>query len=1656
MAPRTTPSKRPSRISRRSAAPAASTSLNVGALVIGKISDTQGVTAAGGGIGITASSPLTVDEPVIDTAGGTIALTAADDGDGDDHLTINAAVRTFGGAGTGAVVLLAGDNALLRAPVSSAKGLIIVTADAVFQEAEITTGGSGSVTVTADSGSITMDSGTTTTTAGGQIRYTASGDVGLSILSSASGAIEVTASGGAITDRLDGEAANLATAGAVTLSAAAGIGSGDDIDTSIGTLTAGNSGSGNIAIQETNGLTVGVGGVRTLGGNGNVSIDVDAGGLTITGTVTAHGSGTVTLNADAGSVEIGAVIRSGSGAIAVSGDAVLQGAEITTGGSGSVTVAADGGSITMASGTTTATAGGQIRYTASGDVGLSILSSATGSIEVTASGGAITDRLDGEAANLSTAGAVTLSAAAGIGSGDDIDTLIGTLTASNSGSGNIAIQETNGLTVGVGGIRTLGGNGNVSVDVDAGGLTITGTLTAHGSGTVTLNADAGSVEIGAVIRSGSGAIAVSADAVLQEAEITTGGSGSVTVAADGGSITMASGTTTATAGGQIRYTASSDVGLSILSSASGAIEVTASGGAITDRLDGEAANLATAGAVTLSAAAGIGSGDDIDTSIGTLTAGNSGSGNIAIQETNGLTVGVGGIRTLGGNGNVSVDVDAGGLTITGTLAAHGSGTVTLNADAGSVEIGAVIRSASGAIAVSGDAVLQEAEITTGGSGGVTVTADGGSITMASGTTTATAGGQIRYTATGDAGLSILSSASGAIEVTASGGAITDRLDGEAANVLTGGQLALRAGSGIGEGTAPNTADLDVAVTRLAASTSSGNIHVECLADHLTIDTCDGLSGVSITNADAVATGSDCVTLRVSGPLTVAANCPVVNNDGGTIVLAAEGNSASADLTLSANVTAANGDGDVRLYAGDTLRLTGTAAVSAAGIGSVLAASATNFDNGGLRGTQCGDVFVASGASIVADRGDITLLAENNIDFQAGTIQRTGGSVFIQSDVNDADPAVGTRMNLFGSLFTPSAQIKAGTGDDEINFAVTPGQVESAVVAIQCGGGDDRITITGGGNDSPRIVVNGDQGSDRLIVDHSADTLDNAGTLTAATLYGLGVARGLDYLSIEWLDVLLGSGNDRLDVTATLPTCRVSVRGNAGNDTFNIGAGNLDSVEGAVTIDGGNGLSDRIFLFDDGNALSVDYLVTPSSVTSSRSPNAPPQQGPRTFGGLNYDGTTESLRVEGTQAANVFDVQPSLATRYFIDGNLPGLDNTLARNGDFLKLDTKTTFPASPNGADTSGRTLTITNRGEGSWTFKKTTHQSVDFASIERFNHVELVAVGADAGTASKPRVRVYDAETNELKFEIAPSQTYGSSYRQGVRVATGDVDNDGLPDVVVVPGKGLAAEVKIFSGAPMQGVQGTEIVRLRIPAASTYGKAFRNGVQVAVADVVGDGLNDIVLVPSRGAALVKVFENRVLQGKQFVIARSFNAFADYPRFVGGATVAAADMDGDTDGNGKADILVASGSGMAGLVRAFDVTVAKTRYTHFAQIADPDRKFKGGLSVAVGDVNGDNIPDIITGAGASGKSCVRVYNGNAASGYSELISFRAFDTALSAPIRVVARDIDGDNLAEILAVQGPDKRAACQVKRFKGLSGSMIDAYFATHPDFSGGGLFIG
>jgi len=77
----------------------------------------------------------------------------------------------------------------------------------------------------------------------------------------------------------------------------------------------------------------------------------------------------------------------------------------------------------------------------------------------------------------------------------------------------------------------------------------------------------------------------------------------------------------------------------------------------------------------------------------------------------------------------------------------------------------------------------------------------------------------------------------------------------------------------------------------------------------------------------------------------------------------------------------------------------------------------------------------------------------------------------------------------------------------------------------------------------------------------------------------------------------------------------------------------------------------------------------------------------------------------------------------------------------------------------------------------------------------------------------------------------------------------------------------------------------------------------------------------------------------------------------------------------------------------------------------PFPTYMGTLSLAVADTNGNGVPDVVVGAGAGVGPNVKVYDG---SDNRLLGSFFAFDPSFRGRVTVAAEDINGDSRADII------------------------------------------
>lgn len=183
-----------------------------------------------------------------------------------------------------------------------------------------------------------------------------------------------------------------------------------------------------------------------------------------------------------------------------------------------------------------------------------------------------------------------------------------------------------------------------------------------------------------------------------------------------------------------------------------------------------------------------------------------------------------------------------------------------------------------------------------------------------------------------------------------------------------------------------------------------------------------------------------------------------------------------------------------------------------------------------------------------------------------------------------------------------------------------------------------------------------------------------------------------------------------------------------------------------------------------------------------------------------------------------------------------------------------------------------------------------------------------------------------------------------------------------------------------------------------------------AQADVTGDGVADLITAAGPGSApTVKVYD-----GATHALVASFDAYES--SFTGGVNVAAADLNGD----GKAEVIVGADLGGGPRVRVLDgATIGgagePTAIVDF--LAIEDEAFRGGVRIAAGDITGDGVADLIVGAGEGGGPRVAGFDGTAL-GRGELLKpitdFFSFDPGLRGGTSVRVEDVTGDGVGDLI------------------------------------------
>ena len=266
----------------------------------------------------------------------------------------------------------------------------------------------------------------------------------------------------------------------------------------------------------------------------------------------------------------------------------------------------------------------------------------------------------------------------------------------------------------------------------------------------------------------------------------------------------------------------------------------------------------------------------------------------------------------------------------------------------------------------------------------------------------------------------------------------------------------------------------------------------------------------------------------------------------------------------------------------------------------------------------------------------------------------------------------------------------------------------------------------------------------------------------------------------------------------------------------------------------------------------------------------------------------------------------------------------------------------------------------------------------------------------------------------------YEEKFKGGASITSGDVNGDGLEEIITGARAGGGPHVRIFN------INGELVGQF-----FAYSENFRGGVNVAAGDIDQDGLAEIITAPSSNAAPeIKIFDYR---GK---LKRTFLAYDK--NFRGGVNLAVGDINSD----GMVEIVTGAGAGGGPHVRVF-----KPSGQVISQFFAYDKQFRGGVKIAIGKITNNLRSDyleIVTAPGKGGGPHIKIFNSSGI-----LIKhFFAFTANFRGGVNLAAADINNDGFAEIIAGAGPS--GAPHVRVFD-RKNNIIGSFYAFAETDSGG-----
>ena len=249
--------------------------------------------------------------------------------------------------------------------------------------------------------------------------------------------------------------------------------------------------------------------------------------------------------------------------------------------------------------------------------------------------------------------------------------------------------------------------------------------------------------------------------------------------------------------------------------------------------------------------------------------------------------------------------------------------------------------------------------------------------------------------------------------------------------------------------------------------------------------------------------------------------------------------------------------------------------------------------------------------------------------------------------------------------------------------------------------------------------------------------------------------------------------------------------------------------------------------------------------------------------------------------------------------------------------------------------------------------------------------------------VRFFDAQGERIRNGFF---VFEEGYKGGDQIAHIDLDGNGRRDLLVV------SKNKIMAWRD-DGMIYAKIY--------PYTAMYRGDLKVAIGDLNKDGLMEIYVAPSAGYNYpIKIYTRHGRKMKQ-------DWYPYGGSYAGGYSLSV--LEENKSAVSRNSLLVGKASGEP-LVSVFDYNY-KLAYQWLAF----DKFSNIGVNIATGDLNGDNVDEVVIGAGEGYDPVIRVFDKQGSQLYDEFTAYSSF----SKPgIEVLTGDVDYDGKDDVIGMSG--------------------------------------